>query len=93
VGLLYDPRRPAEAEFCAAWQREIKSADARLTVRRNYPYRGYADGLTTYLRKRYPDPAYAGIELEVNQKYPLGDARKWRALRGLLVESLDRVQS
>src|SRR5688572_10798383 len=37
VGLLYDPRRPAEAAFCAAWQRELGSADPRLAVRRNYP--------------------------------------------------------
>ena len=92
VGLLYDPRRPAEARFCAAWQHELESADPRLVVRRNYPYRGYADGLTTYLRKRYADPAYAGVELEVNQKYPLGGPGKWRALRKLLAATLDRAR-
>ena len=92
VGLLYDPRRRAETEFCAAWQRELKRADPRLVERRNYPYRGYADGLTTYLRKRYPDPAYAGVELEVNQKYPLGEPGRWHEFRKLLVETLDRVK-
>ena len=92
VGLLYDPRRPAEAEFCAAWQRVLKSADPRLVVRRNYPYRGYADGLTTYLRKLYPHPAYAGVELEVNQKYSLGEPRRWRELRNLLVATLGRAK-
>jgi hypothetical protein len=61
-------------------------------VRRNYPYRGYADGLTTWLRKRYPDPAYAGIELEINQKYPLGTAPKWRELRKLLLATLERAR-
>jgi len=92
VGLLYDPRRPAEARFCAAWQHELESADPRLVVRRNYPYRGYADGLTTYLRKRFRDRDYAGVELEVNQKHPLGVPAKWRALRKLLVVTLDGVR-
>ena len=57
-------------------------------MRRNYPYKGYADGLTTYLRTRYPDPRYRGVELEVNQKHPLGDPARWRALRKQLVASL-----
>ena len=92
VGLLYDPRRPAEVALCKAWQRELESADPRLVVRRNYPYRGYADGLTTYLRKRYPDPLYAGVELEVNQKYPLGESRRWRELRKLLVGTLQQAK-
>lgn len=91
IGLLYDPRRTAEARFCSVWQNTLGDADPRLTVRRNYPYRGYADGLTTSLRKRYPDPAYAGIEIEVNQKYPLGDAAAWRTLRRRLVVSLERA--
>jgi predicted N-formylglutamate amidohydrolase len=90
IGLLYDPRRRREAEFCATWRRELKRADARLVVRRNYPYRGYDDGLTTFLRKRYPDRAYAGIELEVNQKYPLQKPQRWRELRKLLLQTLAR---
>ena len=92
VGLLYDPRRRVEADFCAAWRRELRLAGPHLVVRRNYPYRGYADGLTTFLRKRYPDPAYAGIELEVNQKYPLGEPQRWRALRRLFVATLARAR-
>ncbi len=91
VGLLYDPRRPREAEFCTTWRRDLKLADPRLVVRRNYPYRGYADGLTTFLRKRYRDTAYAGIELEVNQKYPLGEPQRWGELRKLLVQTLARA--
>ena len=91
IGLLYDPRRKTEAKFCAVWQGMIRAADPRLVVRRNYPYRGYADGLTTSLRKHYPDPAYAGIELEVNQKFPLGDATAWRAMKKLLVATFERT--
>jgi len=88
VGLLYDPRRRAEVDFCLAWQREIRSGAPKLVVRRNYPYRGYDDGLTTYLRRRYPGHVYCGVELEVNQKHALGDAAAWRTLRKRLTASL-----
>jgi hypothetical protein len=57
-------------------------------VRRNYPYRGSADGLTTHLRRLHPDGRYAGVEIEVNQKHTIGDGEAWRALRRLLVETL-----
>ena len=87
IGLLYDPTREVEVALCLAWQRALKGAAPHLRVRRNYPYRGYDDGLTTTLRRRYADPWYAGIELEVNQKYPLGDAAAWRALRRILISS------
>ena len=89
VGLLYDPARPAERDFCRIWQRAIRDAGATLVVRRNYPYRGSADGLTTHLRRRYPDSQYCGVEIEVNQKHTLGDPEAWRRLRKLLVGTLD----
>jgi hypothetical protein len=57
-------------------------------VRRNYPYRGYADGLTTYLRRRYARHGYIGVEIEVNQKHVLAGARQWRMLREVLVQSV-----
>jgi len=88
IGLLYDPARASELAFCLRWQRALKAAEAGLVVRRNYPYIGYADGLTTYLRKRFTGSVYCGIELEVNQKYPLGDAAAWRRLRKTLVATL-----
>lgn len=87
IGLLFDPRRRVEATLCAAWGRALTEADSRLRVRRNYPYRGSADGLTTHLRRRFPEPAYAGIELEVNQRFPLGNAGRWRTLRRVLLET------
>ena len=91
VGLLYDPRRKPELDFCMAWQRELRSSNPQLAVRRNYPYRGYDDGLTTHLRRRYSDAVYSGIELEVNQSYPLGDAQIWREMRKRLIASFERV--
>lgn len=67
VGLLYDPRRPGELAFCRRWQRLLVELDPRLVVRRNYPYLGRADGLTTALRRELDAGSYLGIELEINQ--------------------------
>ncbi len=64
IGLLYDPSTEEKA-FCQAWKTQIV-AQSHMRVRCNYPYRGTADGFTTYLRKRFPN-GYMGIELEVNQ--------------------------
>ena len=64
LGLLYDPARAAEREFCLRWQALLQQRGWR--VRRNYPYQGAADGHTTALRRRFPQ-GYAGIELELNQ--------------------------
>ena len=88
VGLLYDPRRASELSFCLAWQRELKAADPSLHVRRNYPYRGSDDGLTSSLRTMFRDSEYAGIEIEVNQKHTRGDPGQWRRLRTLIVTTL-----
>jgi len=65
--LLYDPARPFERAVVDAWLADVHARLPELRVRRNYPYRGTADGLTTTLRKRFPAPDYAGIEVELNQ--------------------------
>ena len=62
-----------------------------LRVRRNYPYRGDADGLTTTLRRRFPWQRYLGIEIEVNQKHVLAGGRDWRALRAHIAGSATEV--
>lgn len=66
IGLLYDPARPRETAFCREFQEAIQQSGLR--VRRNYPYRGNADGMTTHLRSVLPAAAYLGIEIEINQK-------------------------
>lgn len=65
IGLLYDPSRKGEREFAGRWAAELP---ATWSVRRNYPYRGTADGHTTALRRLLPPDRYLGIELEVNQR-------------------------
>lgn len=91
IGLLYDPSRTVERSFCDAWRKQIIALDQALRVRKNYPYLGTSDGFTTYLRTRFKDVEYAGVELEVNQRFPLGDAKTWKALQQTLVESLEQT--
>ncbi len=88
VGLLYDPSRPAERDFCVAWQADLRRRLPGLAILRNVPYRGTSDGFTTHLRRRLSPSQYLGIELEVNQKYPLGDRATWRTVRRAIEASL-----
>ena len=87
VGFLYDPRRPAEKAFCLGWMRELTRLDGDLILRRNYPYRGVADGLVTALRRRFGE-RYLGVELEVNQRFVLGEPGSLARLNELLAEAL-----
>jgi len=87
VGLLYDPSRPGEARLCAVWQQVLLGMAPDLRVRRNYPYRGYGDGLTTTLRKHFDSDRYLGIELEVNHATFLAGGPAWERLRSDLIQS------
>ena len=89
VGLLYDARRAGEKALCARWQRILLDLDPTLRVRRNYPYRGAADGLPTWLRRRFPVRSYAGVELELGQALLAG--RRRAQVAGLLATSLERL--
>ena len=88
VGLLYHPARHGEAELCARWKASFSACAPDLRVRRNYPYAGKGDGLTSHLRRRFLHGAYVGIELEINQKIVFAAGRGWTALRGVLIASL-----
>lgn len=88
VGLLYDSARSAEAALAAAWRRRLIVGDSTLRVRRNYPYRGSSDGTTRWLRTQFPDGRYVGIELEVNQRFPVAGGAPWRRLQALLSGTL-----
>jgi predicted N-formylglutamate amidohydrolase len=68
IGILYDPNRPRERSLAIDWQRRLRAELPRLGVRRNAPYRGDADGLTTALRREFPAERYLGLELELNQR-------------------------
>ncbi|HUG71199.1 MAG TPA: N-formylglutamate amidohydrolase [Pirellulaceae bacterium] len=79
VGLLFDPARLAEALLMRTWQREISKRVPELRTRRNYPYHGRSDGLTTYLRSKFADPGYLGIEIEVRNSLQTTSAT-WKKL-------------
>lgn len=93
IGLLYDPARGGEARFSANWKSALKAATPCLSVRRNFPYEGRYDGLTTTLRKLFPCDVYLGIELEMNQKHLLLPAAQWKNLRTSVINSLRTVLS
>ncbi|HUL11808.1 MAG TPA: N-formylglutamate amidohydrolase [Methylococcaceae bacterium] len=88
IGLLYHPARTGEAALCERWKASVKACAPELKVRRNYPYAGKNDGLTSYFRQCFPPDAYIGIELEVNQKHVTKAGRSWAAMRTTLIESL-----
>jgi len=90
IGLLYDPRRPAEVALARRWRGLL--SDHGWAVRLNYPYRGVADGHTTALRRRHPE-GFAGIELELNQRLFGDDAveRKLAADLDATVAALRRM--
>ena len=88
VGLLYHPGRRGEAELCARWKESLAALAPELRVRRNYPYAGKGDGLTSHLRLRFAPCEYVGIELEVNQGIVVAAGRRWTVLRRLLIDSL-----
>lgn len=69
MALLYDPSRARERALCVAWTEALRRLLPGRHVRRNYPYRGRSDGLTTSLRAAHGEEGYLGIEIEVNQKH------------------------
>jgi len=91
IGLLYDPARPKEKQLCHAWREAMARRDVRLVIRRNYPYRGTGDGLTTTLRRRFDPDAYLGVELEINQRHVFTGGHHWSSLRSVIIDSLGEV--
>lgn len=87
VGFLFDPRRPREAALADAWLEALRERDSSLVLRRNRPYRGDGDGLTTDLRTAL-GRRYVGLELEINQRFPRGAPERWKRLQRDVVESL-----
>ena len=69
AGVLFDPARPGEG--AAAGQILAGLTAVGFTARANEPYLGTDDGLTTWLRSRYPDTAYLGLEIELSQTLPV----------------------
>lgn len=91
VAWLYDPARPGESAIARRWQQALARRATDLALRRNYPYRGAADGLARSLRRQHADEVYVGVELELNQRFVLAGGEAWERLRQRVIESLEDV--
>lgn len=69
IGLLFDPARKLESTIAGQIKKQLQQFLPELRICNNEPYLGTDDGLTTYLRTLFPDARYAGLEIEVNQKW------------------------
>jgi predicted N-formylglutamate amidohydrolase len=87
VGILFDPARRFESEVAARLVDTLKARLPELRIRRNAPYRGVDDGLTRGMRVVFGDAVYAGIEIEVSQRFPIGRRAAWQRVRRAVVES------
>jgi predicted N-formylglutamate amidohydrolase len=88
IGFLYGTDREAEADFCRRWRAALRARAPDMKIRLNYPYAGNDDGFTTALRRRFPAERYLGIEVEVNQRHVLENARHWRDTRKRILDAL-----
>ncbi|MCM2369301.1 N-formylglutamate amidohydrolase [Aporhodopirellula aestuarii] len=69
VGLLYDPARPDELDWCLDLVEELYVTAPDLKVRRNHPGRGTNDSLTKSMRAIFSEDVYLGIELVLNRAW------------------------
>ncbi|MGC9324190.1 MAG: N-formylglutamate amidohydrolase [Desulfomonilia bacterium] len=93
IGLLYDPARDAERAFCSRLITEMRRRAPGFVYRRNYPYKGTADGFTRDLRKKYPPRSYIGIEVEVNQKHHAQRESTWKEIVSVLLFAIGSILS
>jgi predicted N-formylglutamate amidohydrolase len=92
IGLLFDPRRKSEREFCTRWRKDLRKTCPGASIHFNRPYRGNTDGLTSALRERWEENEYLGIELEINQRFILTKNRQeCRRIHGNLLRTLQQA--
>lgn len=99
AGLLYDPAREDEVDFCLDWIDEMYEEIPMLRVRRNYPHRGTTDRLTKTLRNEFSDLPYLGIEVMVNRAWAAREvALRDEAIDGMawtlrMVTEMDQLEA
>lgn len=87
IGFLYDPKRICERAITNHLMDAFGTESPDLKCRRNYPYRGVSDSLTTMLRQKFKEDRYAGIEIEVNQRFALGKPGDWRSFQACFLRT------
>lgn len=89
IGLLYDPERASEVSFCEAWRDALLAETKEFRVEMNKPYAGIDDGFTRYLRTLFPEDQYAGLELEFNRDFIIGERSSgWAKMQEVNVNAL-----
>jgi len=88
VGILFDPGRDTEAHYSNQLKQQLEKTFPEYCIYKNSPYKGTSDGFTTYLRTIYSPTKYLGIEIEINQKFPLGIKSKWNRFLKDLTEGM-----
>lgn len=68
IGLLYDPSRNREAQYCQRLASALRVALPDLTVHMNQPYRGVSNGMGQQHRRLFDDSRLITFELEINQR-------------------------
>lgn len=68
IGLLCDPSRVREYRFCKELQKRLRKL-TDIAIHLNAPYRGTGNGLAHSMRGEFPADRFAGVEIEVNQRY------------------------
>jgi predicted N-formylglutamate amidohydrolase len=91
AGLLFDPARHRERQYATRLRKALVAQLSEWTVRFNYPYRGKADGLTTWLRRRLRTSKYLGIEIEVNQRHVAANGTAWTIVRDGIADAAEKV--
>ncbi len=89
LGLCYDSRRKTEMKLALEWQESLRT-HGKLRVRRNYPYSGQYDGLTSSFRKVYSEKKYRGFEIEINQAL-VQKSSDLKMIENLIVQSLKDI--
>lgn len=91
VGLLYDPGRADELDWCLDLSDELYFAMPDLRVRRNHPGRGTNDSLTKAMRKHFHDVHYLGVEVVLNRSWAARPVRRRKETLRVLANAIRDV--
>lgn len=84
IGLLFDPDRSEEVSVCEDFKTKLAKSLPGYRIKFNEPYKGTDDGFTTYLRTKFVNDHYRGIEIEINQG--LIETLEWTSLQIALAD-------
>lgn len=91
LGLLFDPSRLFEFSVVERIEGWFARERPGFRVVLNQPYLGTDDGLTTELRKQFPDPVYAGVELELRQGH-IADENAAMAISQAIAAAIGQIE-